>query len=172
MPTTYHKFTGKANWAKVYEPEEFRGSVNWKIDVYLDDKQLKERTKIGLQSKVYDDENGKYVSFKRPKTKLIKGVLNEFHGPKIFNADGSSIVTYEKNEDGTDWVRVGTPVLIGNGSEVEVEIAVYDTQMGKGQRLESVRIIDLIEYKSDGSNSNSIVRSETPAATGTTKTPW
>jgi hypothetical protein len=146
MATEFYKFEGKAKWAKIYEPEEFRGSVNWKID------QIARRKKAGLQSKVYEDEDGTYVCFKRPKTKLIKNVLNEFSGPKILDVDGNTLVSYHKSQDGSKWERVGNPVLIGNGSTVEVEVAVYDTQMGKGQRLESIRIIDLIEYKSDGGN--------------------
>lgn len=172
MATKYYKFTGKANWAKVYEPEEFRGAVNWKIDLYQDKKNLEQRKAAGIQSKIYEDENGQYVTFKRPKIKTIKGVVNEFHGPTIYSADGEPLVTYEKSEDGKEWVRVGTPVLIGNGSEVEVTVAVYDAgAMGKGQRLESVKIIDLVEYTPEGGGSNSIVRGETPA-TGTSKTPW
>ena len=170
MATEIHKFTGKAKWAKVYDAEEFRGSTNWKIDVYLDKKGLDARSKAGIQSKVYEDEDGKYVSFKRPKTKLIKGVLNEFSGPKILDKDGNELVSYRKAADGLNWERVGNPVLIGNGSEVEVTIAVYDTQMGKGQRLESVRVIDLIEYKSDGGGFDTIVKSA--PTTGTSKTPW
>lgn len=168
MATEFHKFTGKAKWAKIYEPEEFRGSTNWKIDIYLDKKQLDVRKKAGIQSKVYEDEEGTYVTFKRPKTKLIKNVLNEFSGPKVIDAEGNTLVSYRKNTDGTNWERVGEPVLIGNGSTVEVEVAVYDTSMGKGQRLETVKVIDLIEYKSEGGNS--IVRSG-PAPEGV-KTPW
>lgn len=171
MTTTFHKFTGKAKWAKVYDPEEFRGAINWKIDVYQDKAQLKLRKEAGIQSKIYEDEDGTYVTFKRPKTKLIKGILNEFHGPKIFDADDNSIVTYKKSEDGSQWERVGTPVLIGNGSLVEVEVAVYDAgAMGKGQRLESVKVIDLIHYEREEGSGNTIVRSEVPV--GTSKGPW
>ena len=169
MATEFYKFTGKCKWAKVYEPEEFRGATNWKIDLYQDKKNLDLRKKAGIQSKIYEDEEGQYVNFRRPKTKLIKGSLNEFHGPEILDKDGNKIVSYTKSEDGKSWVRVGTPVLIGNGSEVEVTVAVYDAgAMGKGQRLESVKIIDLIEYKSEN-NSNSIIVSEAPKSV---KTPW
>jgi hypothetical protein len=169
MPTTYHKFTGKAKWAKIYDPEEFRGSTNWKIDVYLDKKELKARADAGIQSKVYEDEEGSYVNFKRPLTKVIKGVLNEFHPPKIYDKDGTVLVDYKKSKDGSAWERVGIPVLIGNGSTVEVDVAVYDTQMGKGQRLESIKIIDLIVYEGSGESSNTIVRS---TEVQPTKTPW
>lgn len=170
MATETFKFTGKAKWAKIYEPEEFRGAINWKIDLYQDAKNLKLRKEAGIQSKVYEDEEGKFVNFRRAKTKLIKGKLNEFHPPFVYDKDYNVLVSYVKNEDGTDWVRVGTPVLIGNGSEVEITVSVYDAgAMGKGQRLDSIRIIDLIEYKSEGSGGNSIVRGETPAGV---KTPW
>jgi hypothetical protein len=37
--------------------------------------------------------------------------------------------------------------LIGNGSKVKVSVAVYDTVKGKGQRLESIQVLDLIEYE-------------------------
>ena len=148
--TERYKFTGKAAWAKVYEADEFRGSKNWKINVYLDDKELDKRKKAGIQSKVYEDEEGKYVVFKRPETKLIKGSVRVFCGPEITDKDGKTLVTYKKNSEGTAFERVGDPVLIGNGSTVEVEVSVYPTSMGNGQRLESVRIVDLIEYKSEG----------------------
>lgn len=171
MATETYKFTGKSKWAKVYDPEEFRGASNWKINVYLDDAEIAKRKKAGIQSKTYSDEDGTYVTFKRPQTKLIKGVLNEFAPPKIFDAEGNCLVDYKKSADGTSFERVGKPVLIGNGSVVEATVTVYDTQMGKGQRLESIKIIDLIEYEGGSGFDNSIVK--TPATTGTPSiTPW
>lgn len=148
--TERHKFTGKASWAKVYDADEFRGSKNWKINLYLDEDELAKRKAAGIQSKVYEDEEGKYVVFKRPETKVIKGTLRQFCGPDILDADGKTLVTYKKNSDGSAFERVGNPVLIGNGSTVEVEVSVYPTSMGNGQRLESIKIIDLIVYESDG----------------------
>lgn len=167
------KFTGKAKWAKIYEPEEFRGATNWKINVYLDKDNLEKRKKAGIQSKVYDDEDGTYVTFKRPQTKLIKKVLNEFSPPKVYDENGNCIVDYKKSADGTKFERVGEPVLIGNGSEVEVSVIVYDTPMGKGQRLESIKILDLIEYEGGGDFSGSIVRADgsDPSKTASI-TPW
>lgn len=106
---------------------------------------------------------------------MIKGTTNEFGGPKIVDKDDSVMVEYIKGEDGNGgyvWVRKGTPTLIGNGSEVEVTVAVYDTQMGKGQRLESVKVLDLIEYSPAGGY-DSIVKGNTDAPeVGTVKTPW
>jgi hypothetical protein len=172
--TEFYKFTGKASWAKVYEPEEFRGSTNWKINIYLDDAELEKRKKAGIQSKVYEDEEGTYVTFKRPQTKLIKGQQQIFAGPKIVDKDGKAIVEYKKNDAGNGFDRIGDPVLIGNGSVVEVTVAVYPTPMGNGQRLESVRIVDLIEYSPDGGNSDYadriVVGAEAPK--DGVKAPW
>ena len=171
MATETYKFTGKSKWAKVYDPEEFRGASNWKINVYLDDAEIAKRKKAGIQSKTYSDEDGTYVTFKRPQTKLIKGVLNEFAPPKIYDAEGNCVVDYKKSADGTNFERVGKPVLIGNGSVVEATVTVYDTQMGKGQRLESIKIIDLIEYEGGSGFSDSIVKTGTSPTTPSI-TPW
>ncbi|WP_205105296.1 hypothetical protein, partial [Sutterella massiliensis] len=46
-------------------------------------------------------------------------------------------------------VRRGKPVSLGNGSEVTVDIAVYDTQKGKGHRVEKITVHNLVEYIRD-----------------------
>lgn len=169
--TIYAKFVGPVKWAKVYEPDTAFGSTRWSIDQYLDNEALAYRKSLGIQSKVKSDENGEYAAYKRDTTKVFNGKINEFHPPIIYNKDGSKAVWYELNEEGNGYVRKGDPVLIGNGSVCEVTVAVYDTMKGKGQRLESVRIIDLIEYvreDRDGFVPNSIEKSDKPAV----KTPW
>jgi hypothetical protein len=47
--------------------------------------------------------------------------------------------------------------LVGNMSKGEVIISVYDTDMGKGHRLESVNVTDLVRYErpSDNEEGNS-----------------
>lgn len=170
--TETYKFIGKAFWAKVYEADEFRGTTNWKIDLEVDDENLKLYKESGIQGKVKSNDSGPVVSFKRPTTKLIKGVQQIFAGPKIMDKDGKVIVEYKKNDAGTGFDRVGDPVLIGNGSLVEVTVSVYPTSMGPGQRLESVRIIDLIEYTptNDGNFNDRIVVGGTP--NDGVKAPW
>lgn len=148
--TEYYKFTGKSEWAKVYEADEFRGSRNFKINVYLDDDSVKLYKKSGIQSKLKENAEGTFASFKRPETKLIKGIQKLFSPPTIYDKDGNELVSYKKNADNTGFDRVGDRVLIGNGSTVEVTVSVYPTDMGPGQRLESIRIIDLIEYTDSG----------------------
>ena len=171
--TKTFKFVGKAQWAKVYEADEFRGTKNWKIDLNVDKENLALYKESGIQGKVRENEEGPLVSFKRPTTKLIKGVQQIFSGPKIVDKDGKVIVEYKKNEEGTAFDRIGEPVLIGNGSVVECIVSVYPTSMGPGQRLEQVKIIDLIEYtpSSNGEfGSDRIVVN--PTVDNTVKAPW
>lgn len=170
--TKTYKFTGKAQWAKVYEADTFRGSTNWKIDVVLDDASLKAYKESGIQGKLKENEEGTIASFKRPQTKLIKNQQQIFSGPKVLDKDGKVIVEYKKNDAGTGFDRVGDPILIGNGSTVEVTVSVYPTSMGPGQRMESVRILDLIEYvpTNDGTYGDRIVvGGEEPTGI---KAPW
>lgn len=170
--TETHKFIGKALWAKIYEADEFRGSSNFKIDIEASDSTVKAYKSSGIQGKIKENENGSVLSFKRAETKLIKGQKHTFAPPKVYDKDGNVLVEYKKNSDGTGFERVGTPVLIGNGSEVELTVSVYDTAMGKGQRLESVKIIDLIEYApSDEGFSDRIVEGES-TDDKKIKTPW
>lgn len=174
--TEVFKFTGKALWAKVYEADEFRGSRNFTMDLEVDKDNLALYKKAGIQGKVKENENGPVLKFKRPETKLIKGVATTFAPPKIVDKDGNPIVEYKKNADGTGFDRIGDPVLIGNGSIVEVAVSVYPTSMGNGQRLESIRVIDLIEYRPDGNGDfeDRIVATPktTDAAAGGVKGPW
>lgn len=179
MASKVWKFEGDAMWAKVYEPETFRNATNWKIDLVVDKETLAEFKKSGIQKKVKEKEEGTTLAFTRPQTKEIKGVNNLFAPPKICDKDGNLLVDYKVNDAKDGFDRVGDMVLIGNGSRVELSVLVYDWGTkgagGIGQRLESIKIIDLIEYKSDGGGGNtSIVLGDAkPVATDDgVKTPW
>lgn len=172
------KFRGKAMWFKIYEPETFRNSTNWKVDLVVDKENLELYKKSGIMKKVKEKEEGTTLSFTRPQTKEIKGINNLFAPPKVYAEDGSILVDYKVNEAKDGFDRVGDPVLIGNGSDVELTVTVYDWGTkgagGVGQRLESIRIIDLIEYKSEGGSGDSIaIGSDKPATTEDgIKAPW
>lgn len=169
--TVYAKFTGPVKWAKVFEPDTAFGTTKWSIDQYLDAGELTKRKELGIQSKIKSDELGEYATYKRDTTKVFGGKVVEFHPPIIYNKDGSKAVWYELSEDGTSYVRKGDPILIGNGSVCEITVAVYETMKGKGQRLESVRIIDLIEYVREDRGDyvpGFIEKDSKPAV----KTPW
>src|SRR5215217_556688 len=126
MASKIWKFRGKARWFKVYEPETFKNQTNWKVELVVDDETLKEFKKSSIQKKVKEVDGENVIAFTRPQTKEIKGVNNLFHAPKIYNKDGEVIIDYEVNEAKDGFDRVGDPLLIGNGSDVEVSVTVYD----------------------------------------------
>lgn len=160
--TEYVEFTGKAYWAKVYIPDTSFGASNYKIDLVLDgDNEWAKFKASGIQKKTKDTENGKSVQFTRPAMKVINNEVVNFTGPIVLDDAGGVIVDYiskdtnkrafsYKTEEKNKIERRGSPILIGNGSTVKVRVAVYDTQKGKGQRLENITILDLIEYKTSG----------------------
>jgi hypothetical protein len=127
MATRYVYLNGKTKWAKVRKPDE--KYQNFQVPLYMDKKNLEAFDSLGLQLTKKEDEEGTYVTFRRPVSKLIKNELVNFGPPKVLNADNSEF-------DG----------LIGNGSDVTIKVAVYDTLKGKGHRLESVRVEKLVEY--------------------------
>lgn len=130
MATQFYRFYGKAKWAKVHKPDE--KYQRFTIDLFMDKKSWALYRKSGMQLKVrtgeMDDLEQKFVTFACPVSRIIKGEKQDFQ-VKVLNA---------KDERITD--------LVGNGSEVEVEVAVYDTVKGKGHRLVSVKVNKLVEF--------------------------
>ncbi len=156
--TEYFEFTGKAYWARVYQPDTAFGASNYKLDLVLDEPEWDKFKKSGIQKKPRETDNGKSVQFTRPAMKIIKGEVINYNGPIVLDDAGGVIVDYintdtnkraysYKTEEKNKIERRGSPILIGNGSTVKVRVSVYDTQKGKGQRLESITVIDLIEYE-------------------------
>jgi hypothetical protein len=155
--TQYVQFNGKAYWTKLYKPDEFKGAVRWTMNLYMDDPEEWNKYKaLGIQKKVNKDENGSFFAASRPTTKMIKGKIVYFTPPVIYGKDGKVLVGYYGEDDKmlrsyddpkTKIVKKGETILIGNGSDVQITLCVYPTAMGPGNRLESVKLIDLIEYK-------------------------
>lgn len=160
--TQYVTFTGKAYWAKLYKPDEFRGAVRWTLNLVMDDPaEWKKFNDLGIQKKVNKNEEGEYFAVARPTTKMIAGKIVHFTPPLIYDKNGDILVGYYNDQgnllrsyDDPDRkvTKKGDNVLIGNGSKVEVTLCVYQTAMGVGNRLESVKILDLIEYKAPEDN--------------------
>lgn len=157
--TKWYTFEGTIKWAKVYEPDEFRGASNWTIDFYpKDEAEKKAITATGIQGRFKEDADGnKFIRFRRSTKRSFDGgkTFTHFAPPVIYDRGGNELLKYT-DKDGND-VRsyaegeslkaVGEPVMIGNGSRVALNIAVYDTAYGPGNRFESVKILDLVEYK-------------------------
>lgn len=130
MATQTHKITGKLKWTQnLTKPDEFRGSKNYKVNLYDVDESLWKST--GIQTRPKQDKEGHTLYLmKRPDSRVIRGELVNFGPIKVVDPDGNDL----------------SSTLIGNGSTAEVEVQVYDTEMGKGHRVEKVVITDLIEY--------------------------
>lgn len=185
MATRWINITGKIFWAQLVNPDSAFGSSNWKLDLYPETEEAWNLIKeSGIQKTVKESEHGKYISLTRPTYKMMKGSLVFFTPPAVEDKDGTVIVdyvdkelnkrvlSYEKSAEKTITKR-GTDVLLGNGTVATVNVAVYDTMKGKGSRLESVKVLDLVEFHKepqglrpvrDGSESPLVVNIETPKA--------
>lgn len=152
MATTYYNVKAKVKWAKVYEPDEYAGAERWMVNIYpVDGKEWEKIQKSGLQSQPKEDTDGKFITLRRPTKKLIGENLVIFTPPEITGAfeviyvdtkTGEKVRSYNKGEKTVE--RKGDPQVIGNGSTAIINFCVYDTRQGKGGRLESIKILDLV----------------------------
>lgn len=155
----YIKVKGIASYAQIYRPDEFRGSSNWKINLHPDAENIQLIKDAGIQltlkDRAVDNADGKFFTFKRPVEKDFGDSTTFFAPPAVYDKDGKPIVEYYQNgrvvtssRESDEFDRKGEPVLIGNGSLVELTIEVYPTKaFGHGNRLVDVKILDLVEYE-------------------------
>lgn len=143
MATRLVKLRGTAYYPKVFESNrDLTGYDNalvdvggqTTIDVDLDDRHiaLLQRSKSMLRGSPSPENAGlTRVKFKRKWQEQYGG-----GEPKVLRADD------------TPW-DVNTDGMIGNGSEVEVTIAVYDTSRKNivGTRLDSVKVLNHVPYE-------------------------
>ena len=129
MTKTYY-FTGPCKWAKLYQPDDYKGDKRWKINVYLNKETKKLLKESGVQLKIREDDDGEFVVFSRPVERQYQDETKEFKPPKIFDKELVEI------ED-----------LIGNGSVITAKISVFDTAKGTGHRLEAIRVDNLVKYE-------------------------
>lgn len=127
MASSYYYLSGKAKWAKLFKPDE--KYKNWQIQVYLDDASMKTYDESGMTMQKKRDDDGIFVTFRRPEAKVIKDELVKFDPPSVLDTDGNKL-----------------DQLVGNGSDVTVKVIVYDTMKGKGHRLEAVKVNKLVPY--------------------------
>ena len=135
MATKKVFLSGKSKWAMLATPDS---KLNrYKINVYLDEESKKKFVESGSALQWKKDDDGEYITFGRPVSKLMKGEIVKFGAPEVVNSKG---------EPETE--------LVGNGSEVTVQVDVYDYTgprgPGKGTRLEKVRVDKLIPYVKAG----------------------
>jgi hypothetical protein len=132
MTTQEIFFSGKAKWAKVGKDNYDKKYNNWSLNLYLDKPSLKAFRESGLQLELRKDDEGQFVVFRRPLSKLIRDEVVRFDPPSLkVVRDGET-----QDFDG----------LIGNGSVVTAKVQVYDSRKGKAHRLEGIRIDDLVPF--------------------------
>lgn len=133
MATQFFYLEGTVNWAKVQEPVLKYGSeteYEWTLDFKpLDPSAIKAS---GSRKKARDDG---FYKFNRSTVRYKDGVEEPNDPPTIL---------LQNAETGENDPYNG---LIGNGSKAIVKIAVYDTKMGKGTRLEGLVVTELVEYE-------------------------
>lgn len=134
MASSYYYLSGKAKWAKLFKPDD--KYKNWQINLYLDDESKGKFAESGMSMQPKRDDDGEFITFRRPEAKLIRNELVKFDPPTVTDANGQPL-----------------DKLVGNGSDVTIKVVVYDTIKGKGHRLEAVRVNNLVEY----------VKQDTPA---------
>lgn len=143
MATRLVKLKGKGYWAKVFESNrDLKGYNNeledvggqTTIDLDIDDRHfaLLQKSRSMLEGRESpDNPDLRRIKFKRKWQENYGG-----GAPKVERADGTA---WDLEIDG----------LIGNGSDVEVTLSVYDTKNRRivGTRLEAVRVINNIPYE-------------------------
>lgn len=163
--TKYVKFRGKSVYAMVYRPDEYNGQEFWKIGLAVTKEEAEKIKASGSQVRAKFSENipniddgTRFFTFRRQTEKEFRTGLTNFCPPTIYDKKGKNLVSYHQGreqvyqygEDDDRPERKGEPVIIGNGSDIEVTVAIYPAgSFGKGTRLESIKIIDLIEYNPD-----------------------
>jgi len=133
MATKTYYFKGTTKWCKVRKPDEMYN--NYQVPLYMTKESWDEFKDSGVQTRIKTDADGEYTVFKRSHERRVPWEENiVIQGPpEVFILKDGKAVPFP---DG----------LIGNGSKVTVRVEVYDTKRGKGHRLISVLIDDLVEY--------------------------
>jgi hypothetical protein len=148
MATEFLYLKGKVKWCRPQQPDPWG---NWKTEFYpipedlAKIKALKETSNgvTGIKNTIKKDEDGEYVSLRRPQSKLMRGKVTGFAPPEVL--DGSVVLP-----DGSNPPLRDTP--IGNGTDATVKISVYTHSTpggGKARatRWEAIRVDNLVPYK-------------------------
>lgn len=158
MATEYINLTGKAAWAyHLFQPDN--RYKQWTVDLYFepDSESLEAYNEAGIQLKQIKPEHAAFKAplvgyrFKRRQEQIINGEKVTFDPPVVTDEEGN-----EFSE------------RIGNGSILEINVAVYDTAMGKGHRLQSARVLELVPYE----KSEKVEDQPKTAKSKKVKTPW
>lgn len=137
MADTYF-VSGPVKWAKVYKPDtKFDDNGIYSIQVYPDKDGWDTIKESGLRVQPKEDEDGKYVTFRRKKVVWFgqKEGDKDIGPPEVVDAKGNE---FDK--------------LIGNLSECTIKFEVYPTKKGPGHRLLEVCVDKWVEYEKPDDN--------------------
>lgn len=132
--------TGKGKWVRPNAPDPWG---NWKMDLYLDqasyEKVLALKTTEngvgGIKNEIKKDEDGYYVTLRRPTQKVYKGKVQGFAPPEVLDKE----------------LKPLRDINIGNGSDVTAKVVVYEHatpggSKARAMRWESLRVDNLIPF--------------------------
>lgn len=180
-------FSGKGYWVKIGSKTDDAFDPQWNLRLDMNEDSLKRFKASGIQKELRDpttgkiDPDGTAVQFSRRVLKIFKGTPVYFTPPKVYNKDRSimteyidketsAVITNTEKKDGYE--RRGPEPIIGNGSEIEVNVYVYPTKKGFGSQLDGVRIIDLIEYVPENKPEEEAKPAPEPEVKKKGKAPW
>jgi hypothetical protein len=135
--------SGKAYWASVLSPNTTFEPV-YTVDLVVDDKIADDFQARGFKVKdltINDESVGRAITIKRK----VNGADGRTRpAPKLFDKD-----------------KVPMDEVVGNGSEVKVQYAEWETQNKygdfKGLDFQAMQVIDLVSYRSgDGDELDSV----------------
>lgn len=141
---------GKVKWFRALNPDDWG---NWKTDFYpvpealekIRDMQTAQGGISGIKNTLKKDEDGYYITFRRPQSKMMKGKVVGFPPPVVMDGTAPPLA------DGT-YPPLPQDTLVGNGSDATVKLEVYTHNTpggGKARacRWEGARIDNLIPYE-------------------------
>lgn len=156
--TKYINIEGTFKWAKLYEPDDFKGDLRWKTDFYPANERELDKIKdnnlmLGIKT---DAEGAKFITVRRAVKKAFPkdDEVTYFTPPEIRGVFSVQYVNPETNIKLRSYKKseikevrtVGEQVMIPNGTEGVINLSVYEASSGNGHRLEGVTITKLAEY--------------------------
>jgi hypothetical protein len=134
--TEHFTFDGEARWLKVFEPDQYQdGPKRYVVNLLVDEENHDNFLDSGIRTRVREEEGKYLLKFVRDHDakELTSGDKIGGGRPNIVDADGEK------------W----TKGVIGNGSKIRVSVSVYDTKMGKGHRLNSIKVLEHVPFDDD-----------------------
>jgi len=159
MATKWYNIKGRLYWAQVYEPDDFMGAQRWKVSFEpFSEEEKKKFLATGIEVGAKPNADGiELYTLRRDVRKVFpKDDEATYYTPpeltgavniSYVNAATKQKVKTFKKSDKIEIEMVGDKVSLGNGTVGIVNLSIFDTQKGKGHRLEGIKILDLVEYE-------------------------